>query len=87
MADTDPVTPKPSRAASLADWQRAAARAAPGGDLEALAVRWPAWHPRLAGFLMQDPLRQAREQLQELHARLRTTPQHDLFAAPVEPAG
>ncbi len=57
------------------------------GDLEALAVRWPAWHPRLAGFLMQDPLRQAREQLQELHAQLRTTPQHDLFAAPVEPAG
>ncbi|AKC87256.1 glycosyltransferase family 2 protein [Pseudoxanthomonas suwonensis] len=50
------------------------------GDLDALAARWPAWHPRLAGFLMQDPLRETRERLQALHAQLRDTPQHDLFA-------
>ena len=27
------------------------------GDMDALAARWPDWHPRLANFLMQDPLR------------------------------
>ncbi len=47
--------------------------------MEALAARWPAWHPRLAGFLMRDPLRETREQLESLHARLRRDPQHDLF--------
>ncbi|GAB3508906.1 glycosyltransferase [Pseudoxanthomonas daejeonensis] len=51
------------------------------GDLDALAARWPAWHSRLAGFLMHDPLREQRERLQALHAQLRDTPQHDLFAA------
>jgi hypothetical protein len=58
------------------------------GDLDALAARWPAWHSRLAGFLMHDPLHDARERLQALHAQLRHSPQHDLFAAPVaaEPA-
>ena len=35
MAESDPQTPPPS----LADWRRAAAKAAPGGDVEALA-----WH-------------------------------------------
>jgi hypothetical protein len=33
------------------------------GDLELLAARWPAWHARLAEFLMQDPLRAMREDL------------------------
>lgn len=33
------------------------------GDLDLLAARWPAWHARLAEFLMQDPLRAAREEL------------------------
>jgi hypothetical protein len=33
------------------------------GDLDLLAARWPAWHARLAGFLMQDPLRAVREDL------------------------
>ncbi|WP_028916483.1 glycosyltransferase [Pseudoxanthomonas sp. J35] len=56
------------------------------GDMDALAARWPAWHPRLAGFLMHDPLRATREQLQALHERLRSTPQHDLFHASAEPA-
>ena len=51
------------------------------GDLDALAARWPAWQARLATFLMSDPLRDSRERLQGLHARLRDTPQHDLFAA------
>ena len=30
------------------------------GDLDALAARWPGWHARLAGFLMDDPLHAAR---------------------------
>lgn len=34
------------------------------GDLDALATRWPAWHARLAHFLMQDPLHDARAHLQ-----------------------
>lgn len=33
------------------------------GDLDLLAARWPAWHARLAEFLMQDPLRPVREDL------------------------
>lgn len=50
------------------------------GDMDALAVRWPAWHSRLAGFLMDDPLHGTRQRLRDLHAQLRDTPQHDLFA-------
>jgi GT2 family glycosyltransferase len=57
------------------------------GDMEALAARWPAWHSRLAGFLMRDPLHEVRGHLQELHLRLARDGQSDLFAAPVaEPA-
>lgn len=37
------------------------------GDMDALAARWPAWHARLATFLMQDPLQSARERLRLLH--------------------
>jgi hypothetical protein len=33
------------------------------GDLDLLAARWPAWHARLAEFLIQDPLRPMREEL------------------------
>jgi len=33
------------------------------GDLDLIAARWPAWHARLAEFLMQDPLRPVREDL------------------------
>ena len=36
------------------------------GDLDTLNARWPAWHARLAGFLMEDPLRAQREQLSVL---------------------
>ncbi len=33
------------------------------GDMDALAARWPAWHQRLATFLMDDPLHATRAQL------------------------
>lgn len=50
------------------------------GDMDALATRWPAWHARLAHFLMQDPLREQREQLQCLHDELPPPdPQQSLF--------
>ena len=51
------------------------------GDMDALAARWPAWHARLAQFLMGDPLRALRE---DLTATLATVgppaPQRELFA-------
>lgn len=50
------------------------------GDMDVLAARWPAWHARLAGFLMNDPLHDMRQRLGALHAQLRQTPQHDLFS-------
>ncbi|WP_411832996.1 glycosyltransferase family 2 protein [Pseudoxanthomonas mexicana] len=40
------------------------------GDMDALNARWPAWHPRLADFLMGDPLRAMRAQLSQLCASL-----------------
>lgn len=50
------------------------------GDMERLASRWPDWHARLAGFLMDDPLHEARTRLSAL---LEDTgppdPQPDLF--------
>ncbi|NYF21355.1 hypothetical protein HDC36_002824 [Xanthomonas sp. JAI131] len=50
------------------------------GDMDALATRWPAWHARLAGFLMHDPLRARREDLQRLYADLPPPdPQRALF--------
>lgn len=57
------------------------------GDMEVLAARWPAWHSRLAGFLMNDPLHAMRERLQALHAQLRQTPQSDLFAGSLAEPG
>ena len=38
------------------------------GDLDALAVRWPNWHPRLASFLMDDPLSATRAALTVAYA-------------------
>lgn len=50
------------------------------GDMDRLAVRWPDWHARLAQFLMQDPLRGAREQLSRLLATMAPSDlQGDLF--------
>lgn len=39
------------------------------GDMDALAVRWPDWHARLARFLMGDPLHAMRAQLVECYAQ------------------
>lgn len=39
------------------------------GDMDALAARWPGWHPRLATLLMDDPLRALRDELLEQHGR------------------
>lgn len=51
------------------------------GDLDAIAVRWPAWHARVAHFLMDDPLRPTRDQLQSLLATIGPPDaQGDLFA-------
>ena len=50
------------------------------GDLDILAARWPAWHARLAGFLMDDPLQKTREALTRLQAQVPLPQaQHDLF--------
>jgi|SRR5512138_909231 len=40
------------------------------GDMDALAARWPAWHARLATFLMDDPLRALRARLQQLEGEV-----------------
>lgn len=37
--------------------------AASEDDLEVLAARWPSWHSRVAAFLMEDPLRELRQEL------------------------
>jgi hypothetical protein len=51
------------------------------GDMDALAARWPAWHARLAGFLMHDPLHALRAQLTQAHAQVVSAmPQRELFA-------
>jgi hypothetical protein len=51
------------------------------GDIDALAVRWPAWHARLARFLMEDPLHAVRAELaQRIAAVDAPMPQRDLFA-------
>lgn len=51
------------------------------GDMDRLAVRWPGWHARVAGFLMGDPLGEARERLDRLVATVGPPPpQPDLFA-------
>lgn len=53
------------------------------GDEARLAVRWPAWHARLAPMLMRDPLRLLRAQLATLlEATGPLPPQGDLFEAP-----
>lgn len=55
------------------------------GDLDALAARWPAWHPRLANFLMQDPLAALREELSRREAGVGGGPPQAELAFP-EPA-
>lgn len=51
------------------------------GDLDAIAARWPTWHARVAHFLMDDPLREARERLRDLLASAQPAQaQGDLFS-------
>ena len=58
------------------------------GDLDVLAARWPAWHPRLARFLMDDPLRATRDALAARLAALpEGTAQADLFDVDAPDAG
>jgi len=62
------------------------------GDLDVLAARWPAWHARLANFLMRDPLAGTRESMLRIEHDLDAPQaQRDLFAggheAAVEAAG
>ncbi|MGY0505530.1 glycosyltransferase family 2 protein [Luteimonas sp. e5] len=50
-------------------------------DPGVLAVRWPDYRPRLARFLMDDPLQDMRRQLQVLYDACEDpSPQDDLFA-------
>lgn len=59
---------------------RAAEGAPRDGDMDTLSARWPAWHARIAQWLMDDPQRGLRERLGEELARLsRLPPQADLF--------
>lgn len=52
------------------------------GDMDALAVRWPGWHARLATFLMGDPLHETRQRLHRGYAALENAPaQQQLFGA------
>ncbi len=52
------------------------------GDMDVLANRWPSWTARLAGFLMDDPLRAHREHLQALcEQAIMPQAQRDLFEA------
>lgn len=52
------------------------------GDMDVLANRWPTWTARLAGFLMDDPLRAHRELLQTLcEQAIMPQAQRDLFEA------
>ena len=50
------------------------------GDLDALGARWPAWHPRLAQFLMQDPVGARRLELARRLEGLDPPSQQELFA-------
>lgn len=51
------------------------------GDMDALSVRWPMWHAKLAHFLMDDPLHALRRDLAgEVERLQQLPPQADLFA-------
>lgn len=50
------------------------------GDMDTINARWPAWHARLANFLMEDPVRGLREQLTSLYLEAGAPePQRELF--------
>jgi hypothetical protein len=50
------------------------------GDVAALAARWPGWQPRLARFLMQDPVSDRRRELARRLDGLEPPSQQELFA-------
>jgi hypothetical protein len=51
------------------------------GDFDVLAARWPGWHARVAGFLMDDPLHAQRAQLTDAYIHVGPAlPQRELFA-------
>lgn len=51
------------------------------GDLDAIAIRWPDWHRRLATFLMHDPIAAPRAALAQAMLDSKwSAPQQDLFA-------
>lgn len=53
------------------------------GDMEALGNRWPGWAPRLADFLMHDPLHALRLDLQQRHRQaIMPAGQGELFTTP-----
>nr|MDQ2703362.1 glycosyltransferase [Pseudomonadota bacterium] len=56
------------------------------GDLDVLAARWPAWHPRLAEFLMQDPVAALREELSRRHSGIGDAQAQAELAFPVPSA-
>lgn len=51
------------------------------GDLDVLAARWPGWHPRLAEFLMHDPVRDRRQELTRRLADVDPPSQQELFGS------
>jgi len=52
------------------------------GDMDALATRWPAWHSRLAAFLMSDPLGESRQRLRRQYELTPVAaPQRELFGS------
>lgn len=55
----------------------------PGGDnLQRLLVRWPDYHEQVARFIMEDPLRELREQFSARLVSIKNKgPQGDLFGA------
>ena len=55
----------------------------PGGDnLQKLLVRWPDYHEQVARFILEDPLRELREQFSANILGIKNKgPQGDLFGA------
>src|SRR3546814_6687859 len=52
------------------------------GDLDALAARWPAWHARLANFLMPETPGETREMMGRIERGIDAQQaKSDLFAA------
>jgi len=55
------------------------------GDLDVLAARWPLWQPRMAQFLMEDPVAGVRAELTRRYAGIGSRVQADLFTMAADP--